>query len=168
MFTNQLDGPRSGFAARHNVLASVTALVLAVVLSLTSCQGGVPETAGNRVIGFGFDLETDLAVAYGQLCSGVRNSVPLASFERSRGADVSAVLVSDSWIMTRNEAVPDYLTQDPSLTATWTELEVRWPPEGSIPAATTATEIWRVHLVREDGIWKVCRFEPAPDQSARR
>jgi hypothetical protein len=148
-------------------------LVFAAVLFgalLVACNGGgVPETAGNRVIAFGLELDRggDLAAAYGQLCSDVRRNVSKQSFQQSRGVAVSPMLASDSWILTRNEKVPSFQTEDPSVTETWTEMKVRWPPEGTAATSTTSAITWRVHLVREDGVWKVCRFEPAPDQSGQ-
>lgn len=154
---------------RRHVLSLVIAAALVGAL-VTGCNGGgVPETAGNRVIAFAFDAHGDnLEVAYEQLCSATKSAVPLGDFQRTRGAAVSPVVVSDSWILTRIEKIEDYKTEDPSVVETWTEVKVRWPPEGTPPASTTATTVWRVHLVREDGLWKVCRFEPAPDQSAGR
>jgi len=136
----------------------------------TGCSGGgVPETAGNRVIAFAFDAHgDDLEAAYGQVCSATKGVVPFQSFEQTRGAAVSPAIVSDSWVLTRNEQIEDYKTEDPAVVETWTEVKVRWPPEGTAPASATATTVWRVHSVREDGVWKVCRFEPAPDQSAGR
>jgi len=156
--------------SRWRSLATFTTLCLSALLLLNCSGSGIPETAGNRVIAFGleFDQGGQLAIAYEQLCAEVKRSVSFSSFEQSGGAAVSPVLTSDSWILTRNQAVEDYKTLDESVTTAWTDMSVRWPPEGTVPSSTTGTAVWRVHLVREDGLWRVCRFEPSPDQSLRR
>jgi hypothetical protein len=156
---------------RHRLPAFAFAIAVGLVGAvLFGCnRGGIPATAGNRVIAFALDAHGGNATAaYEQLCAATKSAVPFEAFQQTRGAAVSPVVPSDSWILTRNEKVPSFQTEDPSVTETWTEVKVRWPPEGTAPASTTATTVWRVHLVREDGLWKVCRFEPAPDQSAGR
>jgi hypothetical protein len=109
--------------------------------------------------------------AYQQMCTRLQHRVSEDLFRSSRGAAVSEALTAsgasgsrhgDYQLVGVDAEHDDWDTRSQDIAATWQNVDLRWQPIGAgglVLVDQTRLETWRVDLVREDGIWKVCELE---------
>jgi hypothetical protein len=114
-------------------------------------------------------VEDPWRAAYFQLCPQIRQQVSLEAFGASRGANVSDALSATSYSGTRHgdrhivgvdEQHDDLATLDRDISTTWKKADLTWAiRDGKRYLGNAREETWRIDLVRERGLWRVCGFE---------
>lgn len=118
-------------------------------------------------------VQDPFGCAYRSLCDSFQQQVTESEFRQSEGEAVSKALSADSYSGTRSSSGAyrvgvdvqhdDTDTLEPELSSTWTMADLSWAEhidERTIVEGSTRTETWRVELLREEGEWRICGFEP--------
>jgi hypothetical protein len=130
---------------------------MVVAISVTSCVWVTPQTPGNSAIHVLVALQVgDVEEIETLMCEAIAGPVDLD--------DPSTLGPLEPIFGVANErsgfgGASEYSPQESSdipVDTSWTEVDF-------VGASETDRDVWRFHMVREGGIWKVCSVEHQPD-----
>jgi len=153
-----VNGGQASALGRRLYLCVATLLVpLAVGAGCVRYES--PETASNQLIHTGQKVRSgDYGEVYRQLCAVRRAEVSEAEFVNTAGDDASGLFATRSWNGQDSYEDPrDIETLNPDVVEASRVIRIQ-RPTGPAPMDFDY-EFWQVVLEREDGLWKLCRYQ---------
>ena len=125
-------------------------MLIVVGLGVATACAGSPESAGNATVDFFGSIQMgQYKRAHSRLCESQRAAVFFDDFEASKGGNLGDPSRLQSGLL-EGEQHEDVKTLDSDIREAWTE----W-----VGFDGRVFQTWRVSLVREGSMWRVCDVE---------